>query len=87
MHASLKRKKVIVKVFFKQDCLYVSLGLTAVLKNTSRSPLIMFCSGCTHGYSVPVASSSSFRNANAIQLILCSLDPAHLKQLKRMVSC
>lgn len=45
----------------------------------------MFSLGCLH-YNVPVASSSSLRNANTVQLVICSFDPAHIDQLKGMAS-
>lgn len=66
----------------------VSLVLTAVLKTHTKKCfffffLIMFCLGCFHYYNVPIASSCSLRNANSVQLVVCSFDPAHIKALKK----
>lgn len=63
----------------------VSLVLTAVLKNPHKKGgfLIMFCLRCFHYYNVPIASSCSLRNANSVQLVVCSFDPAHIKPLKK----
>lgn len=63
----------------------VSLVLTAVLKTHThkRGFLIMFCLGCFQYYNVPIASSCSLRNANSVQLVVCSFDPAHIKTLKK----
>lgn len=64
-----EEKKVIVKVlgFFKYRPVLCISGVNCNARKYQQINLITlltFCSGCPHCYDVPVASSSSLRNAN-----------------------